>query len=101
MQIAYNDSIMVVIVNYRTADLTIDCLRSLVGEVDALRGVRVVVTDNASGDDSAGRIASAIDENGWGRWASVMPLEQNGGFAFGNNAAIRPALQAADPPRYV
>ena len=31
----------------------------------------------------------------------IQPLERNGGFASGNNAAIRPALEGADPPRYV
>jgi hypothetical protein len=30
-----------------------------------------------------------------------MPLERNGGFAYGNNAAIRPALQSTHPPIYV
>ena len=39
--------------------------------------------------------------SGWGDWATIQPLEQNGGFAAGNNAAIRPALATADPPRYV
>jgi len=28
----------------------------------------------------------------------VLPLDSNGGFASGNNAAIRPALEASDPP---
>ena len=93
--------LLVVIVNYRTADLTIDCLRSLRDEVAALPGVQVVVTDNASGDDSPNRIAKAIAENDWGAWAVFQPLERNGGFAYGNNAAIRPALQAANAPQYV
>jgi hypothetical protein len=30
-----------------------------------------------------------------------MPLDRNGGFAYGNNAGIRPALQSSDPPDYV
>ena len=94
-------TLLIVIVNYRTADLTIDCLRSLQDEVGSLDGTRVVVTDNASGDDSVARLATAILENGWGDWATILPLDQNGGFAYGNNAAIRPALQEADPPCFV
>ena len=47
------------------------------------------------------RLATAILENGWGDWATILPLDQNGGFAYGNNAAIRPALQEADPPCFV
>jgi N-acetylglucosaminyl-diphospho-decaprenol L-rhamnosyltransferase len=94
-------TLLVVIVNYRTTDLTIDCLRSLEGEVAGTGGIRVVVTDNASGDDSVARLEAAVRENGWGGWAAVQPLGRNGGFAFGNNAAIRPALASDDPPRYV
>lgn len=93
--------LLVVIVNYRTAGLTIDCLHSLVSEVQSLPGTRVVVTDNASGDDSPTKIQTAIDTEGWGDWVSFQPLECNGGFAYGNNAAIRPALESPNPPPYI
>ncbi|TAJ01877.1 MAG: glycosyltransferase family 2 protein [Planctomycetota bacterium] len=93
--------LLVVIVNYGTPELTIDCLRSLRAEVTALGGTRVVVSDNASGDDSVERIAGAIAEHGWQHWVTLLPLERNGGFAYGNNAAIAPALASADPPAYV
>lgn len=95
--------LLVVIVNYRTPDLTIDCLRSLEPEVRSLGSTRVVVTDNASGDGSPERIRGAITGNGWSGWASLMPLDHNGGYSFGNNAAIRPALESSDPapPDYV
>ncbi|HWE02309.1 MAG TPA: glycosyltransferase family 2 protein [Tepidisphaeraceae bacterium] len=92
--------LLVVIVNYRTAKLTVDCLHSLAGETGAL-GAKVVVTDNLSGDDSIDVIKNAIAQNNWSPWASLMPLDRNGGFAFGNNAAIRPALESPDPPDYV
>jgi len=90
--------LLIVIVNYRTADLTIDCLRSLAPQIEG--EMRVVITDNLSGDDSVERIERAIRENNW-TWASVMPLERNGGFAFGNNEAIRPVLSSSDAPPYV
>jgi hypothetical protein len=93
--------LLVVIVNYRTAGLTIDCLRSLDSEVRSLPGTRVIVTDNASGDGSVEKIQAAIETEGWGDWASLQPLERNGGFAYGNNAAIRPALQSPNPPPYI
>jgi GT2 family glycosyltransferase len=93
--------LLVVIVNYRTADLTIDCLRSLREEVASLPGTQIIVTDNASGDDSPERIASAIAFNGWSQWVTFLPLGRNGGFAWGNNEAIRPALQSTRPPEYV
>lgn len=96
-----SSSLLVVIVNYRTPSLTIDCLRSLVNEVQSVPDIRVVVTDNASGDGSVEQIKTAIETEGWGSWASLMPLDRNGGFAFGNNAAIRPALNSTNPPSYV
>jgi N-acetylglucosaminyl-diphospho-decaprenol L-rhamnosyltransferase len=94
--------LLIVIVNYRTASLTVDCLRSLALEIASLpAGTRVVVTDNASGDDSADVLTLAVRDNGWGGWAEVRPLPRNGGFAYGNNEAIRPALASQDPPDYV
>ncbi len=93
--------LLIVIVNYRTPDLTINALRSLVPEIQALPNTRVVVTDNLSGDDSVAKIAAAIAAEGWGTWVTLMPLDRNGGFAYGNNAAIRPALQSATLPPYV
>ena len=93
--------LLVVIVNYRTPGLTIDCLHSLVSEVRELPLTRVVITDNASGDDSVEKIQTAIENEGWGDWASLQPLERNGGFAYGNNAAIRPALESPNPPPYI
>jgi N-acetylglucosaminyl-diphospho-decaprenol L-rhamnosyltransferase len=80
--------LLVVIVNYRTPGLTIDCLRSLVTEV-------------RSGDNSSEQIAAAIAASGWSEWASFVPLDRNGGFAFGNNALIRPVLQSTNPPPYI
>jgi len=92
--------LLVVIVNYRTPDLTIDCLTSLASEMSTVPGTRVIVTDNASGADSVLSIQAAIDAHKWD-WATLMPLEKNGGFAAGNNAAIAPALKSEHPPQYV
>src|SRR5947199_10581300 len=76
-----NMRLLIVIVNYRTASLVIDCLRSLADQVAAIENCRVIITDNASGDDSVQRLRSAIEQNGWGKWAQLQPLEHNGGFA--------------------
>ena len=89
-------SAFVVLVNYRTAELACDCLLSLSGMVPSLRGGRVIVADNASGDGSVEKINSCIAARGWSTWAEVLPLPTNSGFAYGNNAAIRRAL-ATDP----
>ena len=95
-----SNGLLVIILNYQTPRLTIDCLRSLESEVRSLSKTYVVVTDNASRDGSVKQIQAAIETEGWSDWVSLMPLERNGGFAYGNNAAIAPALQSNNPPSY-
>jgi N-acetylglucosaminyl-diphospho-decaprenol L-rhamnosyltransferase len=94
-------NLLAVIVNYNSADLTIGCLRSIEGEREALGGLRVVVTDNLSADDSVEKLKAAVSLNGWGDWVAIQPLPRNGGFAYGNNAAIGAALASAEKPAYV
>lgn len=94
-------SILVVIVNYRTPTLTIECLDSLVSEVETLPNFQVVVVDNASGDDSVEKIRAAITDKGWTEWVTLLVSENNGGYAYGNNLAIRPALESDNLPSYI
>lgn len=93
--------LLIIIVNYRTAGLTIECLASLAPEVASIRDARVLVVDNASGDGSADTIAEAIEARGFGPWAELLPSPWNGGFAYGNNLAALPALSSDDPPEYI
>ena len=83
----------VAIVNWRTADLAIDCLRSVESELAEVPSCRVFIVDNGSGDGSADKIARAIETNGWSSFVTLLALPENGGFAVGNNAAIRAAFQ--------
>ena len=80
--------IFVVIVNYRTARLAVDCLESLAAMSADLGGGRVIVADNDSGDDSVAVIRTAIRQRGWAGGQELLPLPRNGGFAYGNNAAV-------------
>ena len=86
-----------IIVNYRTPGLVVDCLRSLAPEVAAEPGVRVVVVDNLSPDDSLAVIGDAIRTNGWAGWCTLVAGEKNGGFSWGNNLAIRYLRDTANP----
>jgi N-acetylglucosaminyl-diphospho-decaprenol L-rhamnosyltransferase len=81
----------IIILNYRTPELTVACLSSLEREID--RTMRVLVVDNASNDGSAEHIEQAILARGFGSWAELLRAPVNGGFAAGNDLAIR-ALQA-------
>jgi hypothetical protein len=83
--------LLIVIVNYRTPGLTVDCLRSIEPQVRAMNGeAKVVLTDNLSPDDSVAQLRAAIDKNGWQSWVDFRPLPSNGGFAYGNNEGIKP-----------
>jgi N-acetylglucosaminyl-diphospho-decaprenol L-rhamnosyltransferase len=85
-------TILVAIINYRTASLVVDCLRSLAPEIAANPGARVTIVDNASADGSAAVIAAAIADHGWAGWADLVESPVNGGFAAGANLALAPAL---------
>ncbi|MCP6077385.1 hypothetical protein NL363_29260, partial [Klebsiella pneumoniae] len=84
--------LLVVIVSYRVTDLTIDCLRSLAGEVGRAEGTRVAVCENGTGGDAEDRLRAAIEGNGWGAWVDLTAIYPNRGFTGGNNAVIRPAM---------
>jgi N-acetylglucosaminyl-diphospho-decaprenol L-rhamnosyltransferase len=94
-----NLDVATVIVTYRTAQLTIKCLRSIQSErqIDGL-SIRVIVVDNASGDAPA--IEDAIEANGWASWVTLISAPKNGGFGYGNNLGIQRAYET-HPPDYV
>ncbi len=89
--------LLVAIVAYNAAPLTIDCLASIEPERVTVPGLRVIVVDNASPDGAADMVADAIEQRGWKSWATLMRASSNRGFAAGNNMAIREML--ADVPR--
>ncbi|HEX4123196.1 MAG TPA: glycosyltransferase family 2 protein [Tepidisphaeraceae bacterium] len=95
--------IEVVIVNTgaREATLTIGALHALNEEMKQLPGLRVSVADNNSGDGSDERIRQAMADLGWGDRGTVVQVGRNGGFAVGNNTAIRHALARQIKPDYV
>ena len=95
-----NVNVLVVITSYRATDLTIDCLRSLVGEVAQNPGLKVGICDNGNEDDTAQQLATAIEGNGWGDWAFVRTIMPNRGFAGGNNVILREALCSDNIPEY-
>jgi GT2 family glycosyltransferase len=94
--------VLIVIVNYKTAALTVNCLASLAAEVSARGDTRVVVADGCSGDGSIEMIQQTIEKNQF-TWATLLPLPKNGGFAWANNQAMEPwlALDPGDRPDYV
>ncbi|MBY6190742.1 glycosyltransferase family 2 protein [Microbulbifer agarilyticus] len=82
-------ALAVVIVNYRTPDLVVDCLESLVPQLPSRAGV--VVVDNASGDHSIETLQAWIDgtDAATAEKVHLLASPANGGFSAGNNLGIK------------
>ncbi|MEO8601000.1 MAG: glycosyltransferase [bacterium] len=78
--------VTIIVLNWNRPDETIDCLESL--QRADLRGARVMVVDNGSSDDSVARLRARYPDQ------HVLALPENRGYAGGNNAGIRAALDA-------
>jgi GT2 family glycosyltransferase len=72
----------VIIVNYRTTRLVLDCLETLFAETQGIT-YEVIVVDNASGDDGGAVIQQAYPSIKW------IQMNYNAGFARANNEGIR------------
>jgi GT2 family glycosyltransferase len=95
----------IVILNYNRADLLADCLRSIYGSPTRY-ALDVWVVDNASSDGSAAMVREQFPQ------ARLIVSERNGGYAYGNNLALReivatsdwsmaPNLQTSTSPDYI
>ncbi|KXJ58355.1 glycosyltransferase family 2 protein [Cycloclasticus zancles] len=78
----------VVIVNYRTPQLTIDCLISLIPELEGV-DAKIVVVDNASNDGSCKKIQNWIDQESVSELIDLLSSPDNTGFSGGNNLGIK------------
>ena len=87
--------LVVSVINFRTADMTIDCVRSVLADIGALRA-HVVIVDNRSDDGSADAIESWIAGLGSGAPVSLLRSATNAGYAGGHNqgVAFLPARRA-------
>jgi N-acetylglucosaminyl-diphospho-decaprenol L-rhamnosyltransferase len=89
--------IAVIIVTYKTAKLTVECLCSVDAERTAAGPLRIraIVVDNASGDLPA--VAEAVEKNDWSSWVTLVETPENGGFAYGNNVGFKRACAEVMP----
>ncbi len=92
--------LLCVILNYKTADMTLDAVRSAREALADLPSHRIDVVDNDSQDGSFEKIRREVEREGWDD-VRVIQSAHNGGFGAGNNVALRPALHAEDPPEYL
>src|SRR6056297_1410269 len=80
-------ALLVSIINYRTADLTLQCLRSVLPEI-AGRDAEAVVVDNRSDDGSAEAIAAWIAAQDPPVPVRLVRSATNSGFSGGHNRAM-------------
>lgn len=82
--------IVISIINFRTGPMTIECVRSVLGDIGDL-DARVVVVDNASGDGSADLIADWIAAQPEGTPVDLVRSATNSGFSGGHNQGMAAA----------
>ncbi|MCX7644514.1 MAG: glycosyltransferase family 2 protein [Rhodobacteraceae bacterium] len=88
--------VAVVIVNYRTADMVIAAVDSVLGRGDDGLAVEVHVVDNASPGDDAAALRRAAER--WGPAVTLYLETVNHGFGRGNNLVLRALAARAEPP---
>jgi len=89
----------VILINYRTPDLTLRALESVLA--DAPEGTRVALVENDSRDGSDDVLARAIEARGWGDRVVLSASPRNGGFSYGVNRGAEIGLAADPPPDYL
>lgn len=74
----------IIIVNYHSADMIIDCIRSINKFCDCSE-IEIIVVDNNSGKNDQVRLLALFPNIKW------LQMDYNAGFARANNAGIREA----------
>jgi len=77
-------TVSIIVVNYRTRDMTLECLRSIVRETKET-SYEILLVDNASNDGTIEAVASELPG------VRCFPLSENVGFARANNIAAKEA----------
>lgn len=97
-----SQTLLTVIVNYRTAALTLKAAEHALREMQEIEGALVII-DNDSQDGSFEDLHAAAKTRGWLQEKRVRVIQsgRNGGFGAGNNIGIRAGLPDGNTPDYV
>lgn len=81
--------LVVSIINYRTAQMTLTCVQSVLADLAGFAGTaHIVVVDNASGDGSAEELAAWIESQPEDLPVTLVRSATNSGFSGGHNQGI-------------
>lgn len=86
----------VVIVNYKTWKLTLECILSIREQLDVDKDLIIVVDNNSGGHDVA-KLRQVIEELRLSNLVNLLPSAENNGFSAGNNLGI----SAVDADLYI
>jgi len=92
-------TVLTVLLNFRTPDMTLQALESLLREMAAIHG-SITVVDNDSGDGSFEKIRDAVQARGWNR-VRVLQSGRNGGYGAGNNFGMQQGLADGSAPDFM
>jgi len=90
-------SVNCVILNWRTAEMTVKAVEAAIVAMEEIEGA-ITVVDNDSQDGSFEAMSAAMA--GWPR-VRVLQSGRNGGYGAGNNHGIRAGLPGGERPDYV
>lgn len=90
-------TVLTVLLNWRTAEMTLRAAESAERAMEGIAG-GIVVVDNDSNDGSFERMSAALQDRPRFR---VVQSGRNGGFGAGNNVGIRLGLPGGVRPDYV
>jgi N-acetylglucosaminyl-diphospho-decaprenol L-rhamnosyltransferase len=83
-------NIVVSIINFRTPDMTIRCVDSVLAALEGVNG-HVALVDNFSGDDSVARLRAYVETLGPDPRVTLVESPDNTGFSGGHNIGMRAA----------
>ncbi len=94
-------SILTIILNYRTPEMTLQAAEAALAEMQHLPG-EVLVIDNGSGDGSWEALQEGFQQRGWHKDGKVRLLQSlvNGGFGAGMNIGFAAGLSDGTAPDY-
>lgn len=96
MSIVSPPSVLVILLNYRTAGMTLRAAHAALADMPV--GSEMVIVDNASDDGSAEVFANEIKEMGSRVRLILSPV--NGGFGAGNNIGLRTKMSDGRAPDF-
>ena len=90
--------VLVVLLNYRTAEMTLRAAAAALADMPA--DAEMVIIDNASGDGSAEVLDEGIKKMGQGPRVRLILSQVNGGFGAGNNIGLNSKMSDGGAPDY-